>query len=126
MASEDELLRLLRAVQVGDEADALADNDSLASVLGWPVAAVAACLQEPRNAPWCGGYAAERHQRRGSPTSSSRYKAGDFSTSLQGRTRFGEAVSDAVLRPGEELDVGRREREASLRPTAQGGGEATL
>ena len=48
MATEDELQRLLRAVQLGDETDALADNDSLASVLGWPVAAVAACLREAK------------------------------------------------------------------------------
>ena len=48
MATEDELLRLLHAVQLGDDADALADNESLASVLGWPVAAVAACLREAK------------------------------------------------------------------------------
>ena len=48
MATEDELLRLLRAVQVADETDALADNDSLAAALGWPVATVAACLQEAK------------------------------------------------------------------------------
>jgi hypothetical protein len=48
MTPDGELRRLLRAVQHGDEVDALADNGTLASALGWPVAAVAACLQEAK------------------------------------------------------------------------------
>ena len=49
MTTEDELLNLLRAVQQSDDADAPADNGSLASALGWPVAAVAACLQAAKD-----------------------------------------------------------------------------
>jgi hypothetical protein len=49
MSSDDELARLLQAVQDGDDADVLADNESLARSLQWPLSAVAACLREAKD-----------------------------------------------------------------------------
>lgn len=49
MSGDDELVLLLRAVQDGDDADVLADNESLARVLHWSAAEVAACLGEAKD-----------------------------------------------------------------------------
>lgn len=48
MSSDDDLARLLRAVQAGDDADLLADNESLACSLQCSLGDLAACLREAK------------------------------------------------------------------------------
>jgi hypothetical protein len=48
MSTDDDLAQLLRAVQAGDDADELADNESLAGSLQWSLGDVAACLREAK------------------------------------------------------------------------------
>ena len=48
MSTDDDLAQLLRAVQAGDDADVLADNESLASSLQWSLGDVADCLREAK------------------------------------------------------------------------------
>lgn len=49
MSTEQELCRLLDAIQNDDEADTPADNAMLAATLGWSLDDVAACLQEAKD-----------------------------------------------------------------------------
>jgi hypothetical protein len=49
MSSDDDLVQLLRAVQAGDDADVLADNESLACTLEWSLGDLAACLREAKD-----------------------------------------------------------------------------
>jgi hypothetical protein len=48
LATDAELARLLRAVQDGDDANALTDNGGLASALTWSLDDVATCLSEAK------------------------------------------------------------------------------
>jgi hypothetical protein len=48
MSTDAELASLLQAVEEGDRADALVDNEILAKSLDWSLDAVAACLVEAK------------------------------------------------------------------------------
>ena len=49
MSGDGDLVRLLLVVQDGDDADVLADNESLACSLQWSLADVATCLREAKD-----------------------------------------------------------------------------
>jgi hypothetical protein len=49
VSTDEELTRLLQAVEEGDRADALVDNEILAETLDWSLGAVAACLTDAKD-----------------------------------------------------------------------------